>query len=88
MGFEEQFPSLKDLFIQLETNMNSMSIGASEDIKTQIMREQYVPVKYLQEHCIDKQNVREAILSHFSEGSLNSREQIKLNLLKELGLTQ
>ena len=40
----------------------------------------------IQKHCLDKQKVREAIISAFEKGSLISRAEIREILTKELGL--
>jgi len=43
-------------------------------------------IQDIQEHCLDKQKVREAIISAFEKGSLISRAEIREILTKELGL--
>jgi hypothetical protein len=72
--FEKQFPSLKG-------HLSPMNRG---DILG--VTQTFVCVEFIEEYCLDKQRVREAIekvLEHIEPSSPHIR---KIELLKELGL--
>jgi len=69
--FEEQFPSLMGL--------PAISHESVEGVYKRIKKD-------MQKYCLDKQKVRDAIISAFEKGSLISRAEIREILTKELGL--
>ena len=86
MRFEEQFPSLKDERVDVGTYFGES--GTAKD-----KCGEYLHVGDVQEHCLDKQKVREAIQNLTQDCKKDNSIEWELDgqvdaeeLLKELGL--
>ena len=73
--FEEQFPSLKDIFYYPEDNNE---IGCEGD--------NVVSTEDILKHCLDKQRVKEILIKNMD--SANYIEMLIDDLFKELGLDE
>ena len=80
MKFEEQFPSLHKKVNPFgsTTTWRTMCLIRTE-------REQGI----IQNHCLDKQKVKDTIIKYLRGGEFSEEKQWALNrILKELGLTE
>ena len=82
------FPSLNGK--EETVDVKDISMGLTQDITAAmikvVLKTKEVAEKAMMDHCIDKQKIREAIISAFEKGSLISRAEIREILTKELGL--
>ena len=100
MTFEEMFPSLKGKSCE-PLRFRKFKYSEDDDLceagildyqkdaslhTREIEEFKVFSMEDIHKHCLDKQKIREAIISAFEKGSLISRAKIREILTKELGL--